>query len=260
MKSPNSKYDLEKHYLGEEKDRLINGDPDEAYLYAGMRHTAGAVRTARRRFIKDQKYDFDSTPSCLYDLCLRLGIITNTKTEGITKSKNRKKLISEDIFSFLCSLPGASYMNESMWLETPELWCFVNPETIYMSYTRSGLDIREEIRKNNEKWCDKWVCYGSVPEETRIKISGKYIIPYSGLKRIKEYNGKKREDAMNSTYFPVSIVQYDEYKFTGNRKKKNMLKEKLKALPIGYVSFKHNIPVSYLLLLRGDEKTSAIHD
>lgn len=250
MRAQGNKYNLEKHYLGKEKDKLINDDSNSAYLFAEKRHTMGAVRTARRRFIKDQKFDFNTTPPILYDICLRLGIISNTNTDVITKDKSKKKLVSDDIFSFLCSLPGASHMDENMWLETPELWCFVNNETIYSSYSRSGIEFKKVIERNTNKWCDKWVKYNAVPEEIQSNIFGTYIIPYSGLKKIKEYHGIKRKDAYNATFFPGSLISKDKYIFNGSKNKETRIKNKINHFPLGYISFEYNVPISYLCELR----------
>ncbi len=249
MKSPNGLYDFEKHYLGIEKNNMLNLERDQALSYAERRHTQGAARTARRRIINEHTDTSGRVPPRLYDICLRLGIIRNTTTRTVDRESRKKSAIENDIFSFLGSLPGAANMDEKMWLETPEIWCFADPCAVYKSYTGDGRKIRAVIEENKNKWCDKWISYAGVPAEMRKRIAGQYIIPYESASRIMQYHGKKREEAFGVTFFPYSLISKEKYECELTERMASTLQRKLWEKPLGYVSFIYNIPISYLLTL-----------
>ncbi len=252
MKSPNGLYDFEKHYLGDEKNNMLKLERDQALSYAERRHTKGAARTARRRIISEHSGTPGMVPPRLYDICLRLGIIRNTTTRAADPENKKKSAIESDVFSFLCSLPGAANMDEKMWLETPEIWCFASPHTVYKSYTGDGRKIRDVIEEKKHNWCDKWISYADIPGEMRKRISGQYIIPYESAAKIMRYHGKKREEAFGITFFPYSLISREKYECEFTEGKLNVLKAKLKEKPVGYVSYIYNVPVSYLLSLKAE--------
>ncbi|MBQ6517850.1 MAG: hypothetical protein IJI14_03965 [Anaerolineaceae bacterium] len=253
MKSQNSVFDIEKHYTGDEKSMLLyHGNACAALSYCEQRHTMGAARAAQRRLRKEIPYDYNQAPPRLYDICIRLGIIPNYITRNSGEENDMRLKIKEDIFDFLCRLPNAENMDEGMWLRTPELWAFAEKDHICKGYSRSGKDLWKEIERNKSAWCDTWVPFQDYPANVQNRASGEYLIPYSGKKAILEYHGKKRDDAYKVTFIPESIVNKTVKDMTkeNDRKIRQTIIEKIDYLPFGYLSFRYNVPIYYLVKLK----------
>lgn len=229
------------YYSGQELYALKNYSPKEYQAFCEMRHNPGSVRKAARAIAEKRELNEDDIPQRLYNICLNFGIIRNTRTERIKLNQCLSKRISEDIFHFLITLPGADAMDEEMWLKTPELWAFVDFASYSAKKTKSGIDMVEEIRKNQALWCDKWVNSG----KTVAAAKNLYTIPYKSVDDLQGYSRRVKEEALKYFFAPASQL-FGVTENNYSEKKLKRAKAMMKSFPCGYISFINNIPISFL--------------
>ena len=144
-----------KYYTSAELESLRTGDRNLILRTCGARHTEKSINAMMHR-LQDPAFTRAGISITLRKLCVKLGIIPPRKHEYCRGGKLMNSY-RRDVVGFLASLPDADVYDEEEWLDTPELWAFVDFSRITDACCDNGSRIPDELRRRMGMWRDRWV-------------------------------------------------------------------------------------------------------
>ena len=233
-----------RYYTTAEKDSLNAGNYEDAAELCRGRHSEKGIYVAFSRAM-DSKLAANGIPKSLNRLILKLGLRyyrpPTPSPVGYKKSPGRQN----EILHFLASLPNAENYQEEHWLDTPELWPFVDPDKIRYLRGESCGDLREALLTRMESWGDRWIPFSdtsfSLPA---VFPDSLYLFPYRDeLKERNLPNSRKRYLA-DHTFLALSQTDGKREQKKISQCKASGILEWKGRMSIGYISFRFGVPVA----------------
>lgn len=249
------KYEVRsRRYTAAEKESLKSGDLNRAIAVCRGRHSIPGIYSAFSR-MKSAEADTGGIPRTLHRLCVRLGILTvGDRPSYLAGKKLAAK--QKEIVNYLASLPNAANLREEHWLDTPELWAFVDFGRITDPWGDSCGNLKDALRMRMESWCDRWIPYSSVARSgIRNRLDSVYIFPFrdelenaSGLPRT-----RKRYIEETSRLAESQAVYRPDKGKTG-KADAYRVRQLYGRMSIGYISFTCCIPVAEVIRILDSEQ------
>lgn len=234
-----------RYYTTAEKESLKSGKFEEAAEICRSRHSDKAVYMAFTR-AADPRLTPDGIPKTLARLSFRLGI-RDYKTATPSRIKGRKpRSRQNEILNYLASLPNAENYGEEHWLDTPELWPFVDPVTIRYPYGDSCGDLRTALKTRMESWCDRWIPFSrtSFSEADTVIPESLYLFPFGGEVKDRQIPRSRKRYAEDNTFLAFSQAEGKKEKTEISGSAKSGILELSGRMSIGYISFRFNVTVA----------------
>ena len=205
------------YYTTEEKKSLESGCFEQASETCRGRHSSRGISEAYRRCF-DLRFYANGIPRTLDRLCLKLRI-------RYLKESNP------------ACLKG--------WLDTPELWPFVNLDLIRDVTGDHCENLRDELQWRMESWCDRWIPLSSttlqgmknIPEDIYLFPSWEDIGSRSMPRSRKRFLG-------DNTFLAYSQARIKKEPVSVSEPVRSKVIELSKNMSIGYTSFKCGITVA----------------
>ena len=248
METVGNFFERDRVYTSAEKKSLRSGDLALAMETCRGRHNERAVAQAFAR-AGDTRLKASGVPKVLDSLCVRLGISFPSGANPAGKKGLRPRNRQREIVNYLASLPNAESYREQHWLDTPELWAFVDLTDGTNTSGAPICELKEEIRRKAASWCDRWVLYSSVSfVSMKGETDGIYLFPFAD--ELKTKTNRPRMKYLKSHTF----LAYSQA-LSGRKPAKVSVSVREKALElsermtVGYVSFRCGIPVADVVSL-----------
>lgn len=243
-----------RYYTTAEKNSLASGNFETASEICKARHSSQAIDLAFRRY-RDLRFNANGIPRTLDRLCLKLRIrylreSTPAYSKG-TKSRRRQN----EVISFLASLPNAENYREEHWLDTPELWPFVNLEKIRNVNGDSCENLAEELRRRIGSWCDRWIPYSSTalpgmkPAPENI-----YLFPFYEDLRSDSLPRSRKRYLLNNTFMAYSQARKRKEPLQVSEPVRSGVIDLSRKMSIGYTSFKCGVTVADVLEIMKEDR------
>jgi len=233
-------------YTAAEKKILASGDVLLSLEACKDRHPLSSIYTTFS-MMNDSGFTRDGIPKSLYRLCVKLGLITS----GSRPSRLAGKRISayqKKIVRYLASLPNAENFSEAHWLDTPELWPFIDFDSIIDTQGESCGDLRKELLEKMENWCDRWIPFSSVSHsEIRKHLDRIYIFPFKDHLDYRTASKYSAAFAAAHSYLAESQAVYAPEYLKIPPEEEKRVRELTGRMSIGYISFKCGIQVADVL-------------
>lgn len=249
------KYEIrDRRYTSAEKESLRSGDIKNAIAVCRGRHSLSGIYSAFCR-MKGTVPEKGGIPETLHRLCVKLGILTAGDRPSYLAGK-KLAAKQKEIVNYLASLPNAANLREKHWLDTPELWAFVDFDRITDPWGDSCGNLKVELQKRMDSWCDRWIPYSSVARSgIRNRLDSVYIFPFrdelenaSGLPRT-----RKRYIEEASRLAESQAVHRPDKGKTGKADAYRVL-ELYRRMSIGYISFTCCMPVAEVVRILDSEQ------
>ena len=248
MENLGNYFERDRFYTSAEKRSLSSGDLALAMETCRGRHSERAVALAFAR-AGDTRLKASGVPKVLDSLCVQLGISypsgANPAGEKGLRPRNRQR----EIVNYLSSLPNAESYLEQHWLDTPELWAFVDLADDTESSGGSCSELKEEIRRKAAFWCDRWVTYSSVSFVSKKGETDRiYLFPFADELKTKT-NRPRMKYLKNHTFLAYSQALSVRKPVDLSNSLREKALELSERMTVGYVSFRCGIPVADVVSL-----------
>ncbi|MBQ6342242.1 MAG: hypothetical protein IJI41_03860 [Anaerolineaceae bacterium] len=242
-----------RYYTSAEKDALMNGSLKEAIAVCSGRHSLYAIEQAYRR-CRNRMYAVNGVPMTLDRLCLRLGIRYKNEFVPAAAKGKRVRRKQDEIIAYLASLPHADDYFEKTWLDTPELWAFVDPDSISDVSGTGCENLKIELQQRMDKWCDKWIPLSSISLPAKNMIPKEYyLFPFEEeLKSGNATKGRKKY-LLDHTYLAYSQVRPRDAGIVSEHIKTKVI-ELSGHRTTGYISFKYGIPIADVIRILNENR------
>lgn len=247
-----------RYYTTAEKEFLKSGDFERAAEVCGNRHSRKGIYNTLRRNM-DPRLTENGIPRALDRLCIKLGIrsvrTVNPENERGKKIRSRQ----DEIVRRLASLPNAANYDEEHWLDTPELWPFVDFERIREPYGDSGGNLRQALEARIEGWCDRWIPYSdTLFSNRRYPPDGLYIYPFEDELRAGIPVRTRKKYVMDHTWLALSQARKKEHgENIGSAVRDEVLKLAGK-MSVGFISFRCGLPVADVVSIMSCEPDNIV--
>ena len=232
------------YYTTEEKKSLESGCFEQASETCRGRHSSRGISEAYRRCL-DLRFNANGIPRTLDRLCLKLRIRYLKESNPACLKGARARNFQNVIVKQLASLPNAENYQEENWLDTPELWPFVNLDLIRDVTGDHCENLRDELQWRMESWCDRWIPLSSttlhgmknIPEDIYLFPSWEDIGSRSIPRSRKRFLG-------DNTFLAYSQASIKKEPVSVSESVRSKVIELSKNMSIGYTSFKCGITVA----------------
>ena len=153
----------------------------------------------------------------------------------------------DEFYDFLSSLPNADGYDEEQWLDTPELWAFVDFSRIADANGEKGSRLPDELRRRMKLWRDGWIPLKSVyPSCQTIHPDSVYMIPDRRVFSCANMPRLRKSFLLEHTFIPESCVAFrPETKLPLWEIEK--MRELLGRMSVGRVSFLCGMSIAEML-------------
>ncbi len=233
-----------RYYTTAEKESLASGNFEMASEICKARHSSQAIDLAFRRH-RDLRFNVNGIPRTLDRLCLKLRIrYLRESTPAYSKgTKSRRQ--QNEVMSFLASLPNAENYKEENWLDTPELWPFVNLEKIRNVNGDNCENLAEELRWRIDSWCDRWIPYSSTAlPGMKTAPDNIYLFPFYDDMRSDSLSRSRKRYLLNNTFLAYSQARKRKEPLSVSQSIRSRVIDLSRKMSIGYTSFKCGVTVA----------------
>ena len=244
----------DKRYTSAEKESLRSGDIRKAIDVCSGRHSLSGIYSAFSR-MKKSAADTGGIPGTLYRLCVKLGILTAGNRPSYLTGK-RILTRQKEIVNYLASLPNAPNLREEHWLDTPELWAFVDFDRIVDPWGDSCGNLKDELRMRMDSWCDRWIPYSSVARSgIRNRLDSIYLFPFREELEYRTAVPRSRKKYMEETSRIAesqAILRTDAGRI--DKADAYRVLELYGRMSIGYISFSCCLPIAEVIRILDSEQ------
>ena len=234
-----------KYYTTEELESLATGDRELILRTCGARHTEKSINAMMCR-LRNPAYTGAGTPRTLQKLCVKLGIIPPRRADYSRGGKFMNSYRRE-VVRFLSSLPNADGYDEEQWLDTPELWAFVDFSRIADANGEKGSRLPDELRRRMKLWRDGWIPLKSVyPSCQTIHPDSVYMIPDRQVFSCANIPRLRKSFLLERTFIPESCVTFRQGRKIPLWEIEKIL-ELLGRMSVGRVSFLCGMSIAEML-------------
>ena len=241
------------YYTTAEKECLKSGDLEQAAEICGGRHTMKGIYSASRRAM-DPRVTENGIPRALDRLCVRLGI-RSVRTANPANERGKKiRGRQDEIVRLLASLPNAANYDEEHWLDTPELWPFVEFERIREPYSEICGNLRTALETRIERWCDRWIPYSSTSFSNRpYPPDGLYIFPFADELRAGITCRSRKKYVLEHTWLARSQVKKKESTENISPACREEVLNLAGKMSVGFISFRCALQVADVVRIMESE-------
>jgi hypothetical protein len=233
-----------KYYTTAERDSLNSGNYEDAAELCRGRHSEKGIYMAFSRAM-DSKLAVNGIPKSLNRLIIKLGLQyyrpPTPSPVGYKKFPGRQN----EILKYLASLPNAENYQEEHWLDTPELWPFVDPDKIRYLRGESCADLRKALLTRMDSWCDRWIPFSdtafSVPA---VFPESLYLFPFPAELNDRDMPRSRKKYVAEHTFLALSQADGKREQKKISRSKASGILEWKGRMSIGYISFRFGVPVA----------------
>ena len=205
--------------------------------------------------MKKTAADTGGIPVTLHRLCVKLGILTAGDRPSYLAGK-KLAAKQKEIVNYLASLPNAANLREEHWLDTPELWAFVDFDRIVNPWGDSCGNLKDELRMRMDSWCDRWIPYSSVARSgIRNRLDSIYLFPFREELEYRTAVPRSRKKYMEETSRIAesqAILRTDAGRI--DKADAYRVLELYGRMSIGYISFSCSIPISEVIRILDSEQ------
>ena len=243
-----------RYYTTAEKQSLASGNFELASEICRTRHSSQAISLAFRRY-RDLRFNANGIPRTLDRLCLKLRIRYLRESTPVYSKGTKSRRQQNEVMSFLASLPNAENYMEETWLDTPELWPFVNFEKIRSANGDSCENLVEELRRRIDSWCDRWIPYSSTSlPGMKTPPENIYLFPfYDDLKSDSLPRSRKRY-LLNNTFLAYSQARKRKGPLSVSEATRSRVIDLSRKMSIGYTSFKCGVTVADVIEILNENR------
>ena len=242
------------YYTTAEKESLATRDLENASETCRPRHSLPGINQAFRRS-GDQRIGANGIPRTLDRLCLKLRIRWLKESTPACAKGSRARNFQNEIVSFLASLPNAMNYREENWLDTPELWPFVDLEQIHDINGENCENLKEELRWRMDNWCDRWIPYAST-SLPGMKTSPEhiYLFPFWEDLKSKSLPRSRKKFLGNNTFLALSQARTRKEPVSVSESVRERVIKLGGKMSIGYTSFKCGVTVADVIEILNENR------
>ena len=232
------------YYTTEEKKSLESGSFEQASETCRGRHSSRGISAAFRRR-QDLRFNANGIPRTLDRLCLKLRIRYLKESNPACLKGARARNFQNEIVRHLACLPNAENYQEENWLDTPELWPFVNLDQIRDVSGDHCENLRDELLWRMESWCDRWIPLSSTTlPGMKTLPEGIYLFPFWEDLRSRSMSRSRKTFLGDNTFLAYSQTGIRKEPVSVSESVRSKVIELSKKMSIGYTSFKCRITVA----------------
>ncbi len=234
-----------KYYTTEELESLMSGNRDLIVQTCGARHTEKSINMMMSR-LRDAESTSLGISKTLRTLCVKLGIIPS-QIKDFPRGGKFMNSYRRTVIGFLASLPGAAAYDERQWLDTPELWAFVDFSRITDVNGEYGHRLPDELLKRKNSWRDSWIplkqIFSSFPPD---RLLSAYMIPDRQILAGTSLTRMQKDFLLEHTFITESYIMPDRT-LEISRREKEKIRGLLGKMPAGRISYLYGIQIADVL-------------
>ena len=242
------------YYTTEEKKSLESGNFEQASETCRGRHSPRGISEAYRRCC-DLRFYANGIPRTLDRLCLKLRIRYLKESNPACLKGARARNFQTEIVRHLASLPNAENYQEENWLDTPELWPFVNLDQIRDISGDHCENLKDELRWRMESWCDRWVPFSSTAlQGMKTCPEDIYLFPLWEDMGSRSMPRSRKRFLGDNTFLAFSQTGIRKEPVSVSESVRSKVITLSKNMSIGYTSFKCGITVADVVAILNENR------